>query len=302
MNCRYYYLILLISCFIHFNVYAQVSSNILDQYVYLVTKDEAARGVQIGCKCYQKVEWKAGGATISGLSTNQKLLPSPIVKPTKTEIYDLYAFEGTISKFKERYTVVVIDLKISIKETNVSDVMRDRTITFMGELLNIGDLEILKTDNVKPPTSIVNEWELNGKTPSLSPNTVSKLDAYKLMGNSKSVQKMITTKNDENTNNLIDKWDYTFKINFRGRNCTGIYEKSVTSKPILVNVYKLWITQFRDASSNKDWKVVVGKDIEKKHSASPDCKNIMWEMPDLLSGTTNKTWNIQMNGSKSKSY
>ena len=275
-------------------VYGQ---SVVQYYVHLLTKAEAAStGVQIGCTCYQSVQWRSGSTTMDGLPVNQRTTKQPIVKPTQTEIYDLYTITFGIAELKERHTVVVIDLRMWIKEQNVTNVMDKKKITFVGELLNVGNL------NPYPPyissTSIIKEWVLNTRTPA-PPNAVSLTDEYKMMNGMSHIEKEIITKNDKSNANLIDTWNFTYSVNMKGRSCTQSYERKITAAtPQVVNVYKLWISKFRDKASKKDWKVVIGQDIEVGANASPDCTDFNWEMPDtrptLLS--SEKVWNLQGSG------
>ncbi len=52
------------------------------------------------------------------------------------------------------------------------------------------------------------------------------------------------------------------------------------SNTLEVDVYELWIEYFRDASTHKDWKVVVGDPIEYSAIASSDTHSFQWQMPD----------------------
>src|SRR5207248_709957 len=69
----------------------------------------------------------------------------------------------------------------------------------------------------------------------------------------------------------------------------------INSPTLTVRVYQLWIDHFRDTASAKEWKVVVGANIDYGGIASSDCINWKWEMPDGLirqwhpAGAMNKT-------------
>ena len=104
----------------------------------------------------------------------EKKKPQPIVKSNKTQTYDLYetASLGLVRALKERHTVVVADLKMWVKEPNLTNVMENRKITFVGELANIGNINIYPSASVIPK-SIVKEWILNERTPP-PPQSVSK--------------------------------------------------------------------------------------------------------------------------------
>ena len=162
--------LIMLTFFLTLSTIGVYGQSVVQYYVHLLTKAEAAStGVQIGCTCYQSVQWRSGSTTMDGLPVNQRTTKQPIVKPTQTEIYDLYTITFGIAELKERHTVVVIDLRMWIKEQNVTNVMDKKKITFVGELLNVGNL------NPYPPyissTSIIKEWVLNTRTPA-PPNAV----------------------------------------------------------------------------------------------------------------------------------
>ena len=259
------------------------------KYVYSLAKAEVSTGLILsGCTCSKdaNVLWKS---TINDLSSTERKKLSPLVKPSKTAIYSLYVITGTSGAevLTEIHTVVVIDIKISTKEKNVSKVMDSRPITFLGELVNVGSLNILPAS--PDPLSIVQSWELKGVTS----GTPSKTKTYAVPSMVSMVDKMIQTENDNSNTDLIDVWNFSYSVKLKGKNCTGESSRTVTSSPIVIQVYKFWITQFRDAASDKDWKVVVGKDIERKTNSTSDCTNFMWEMPDLMAGsTTEPVWHL----------
>lgn len=58
------------------------------------------------------------------------------------------------------------------------------------------------------------------------------------------------------------------------------FTHSATSSTIWIRVWELWIDYFRDAATDKDWKVVVGKAIEYSAIAAPGAKNFAWDMAD----------------------
>jgi hypothetical protein len=249
------------------------------QYAHILTKAEATTtGVQIGCDCYQNVQWKQASTTSIGLPESSRRLSEVIVRPPQTEVYDLYESKLGNLVLRERHTVFVIDLRTSIKETGIMNVMADRTLTFVGTMVNIGSF--VYNDNYVS-TSIIKDWVLNIET-NVVPPVISRKEQHRIMGE-KEVEKKIMTKNDYTNGNLIDVWNYTYSVNLKGKGCIGAYERTIKSTNTqVVNVYKLWITQFRDKASQKDWKVVIDSDIEKAVNATPDCINFAWEMSDYL--------------------
>ena len=56
------------------------------------------------------------------------------------------------------------------------------------------------------------------------------------------------------------------------------------SNTVTLDVHTLWIDDVRDAASGKSWKAVVGEPMTYQASASPDCANWPWEMPDTPDG------------------
>jgi hypothetical protein len=288
---KFFKLIILTACSLLMtsNAYAQ------DQYVHLLTKAEAAAtGVQIGCTCYRNVQWKQASPTMDGLPLSERGKAQPVVKPSQTEVYDLYESVFGITVLKERHTIVVIDLSIQIKESNLTNVMAKRQLTFIGEMLNSGGASLYNiiVGNVNTPTGIIKEWVLNSKTP-VPPYAVTKTEEYKVMSNALRVEQQILTKNDNSNSNQVDTWSFTYSVTLKGRNCLESYQRKIISQSIYVNVYKLLITKFKDKASQKDWKVVVGQDIEMDVNRSPDCRNFSWTMPDLLTGSSDNVWHLQ---------
>lgn len=289
-------LIILVSWFLLFSTrfYAQD----FQQYVHLLTKAEATTGATISsCTCYRNIQWKQASATMTGFTrASDKTSASPTVKPTQTEVYDLYESISGSLVLRERHTVAVIDVRILIREgSSVFDVMADRTITFIGKLENIGNFRAYPD---LTNTSIIKNWVLTAAS-----TTTSQRKQYDVMSNISLIEKSILTQNDNITDNRVNSWIYTYSVNLKGKNCLGAYERTITSpnsQPI--NVYKLLITQFRDKTTKKEWKVVVGKDIEKSAVAMPSITNFMWEMPDvkldpLYPLWREQVWHIQNSGS-----
>ncbi len=72
---------------------------------------------------------------------------------------------------------------------------------------------------------------------------------------------------------------------------------SVSSDILWIDVYELWILSFRDAMTAKDWKVVVGENIEYNATASSDCTNWLWDMPEGIPDRWNPTGVTSKSGS-----
>ena len=66
----------------------------------------------------------------------------------------------------------------------------------------------------------------------------------------------------------------------------------LTSNIVPLDVHTLWIDEVGDAATGKAWKAVVGDPINYRASASPDCVNWRWEMPDTPDGWVfGRRWN-----------
>ena len=63
----------------------------------------------------------------------------------------------------------------------------------------------------------------------------------------------------------------------------------VQSPTIMVRVFELWIKEFKHAATGKDWKVVVGENIQFEAIASSDCTNWDWDMEDGVPDAWNPT-------------
>lgn len=263
-------------------------------YILIHTKQEAMNGIQLGCSCQKNVKWIAASSTMTGFTEAQKTQSQPVVKPTQTESYYLKSNESNATITFARYTVVVVDSRIWEKN-NISECMSKRRLSFMGEMANVGDLNLLYNPNnaLANGTTIVKSWSLNYKGVNFS--KVGSIDVMSMLNKvSKDWISEVL-----NTTNSVDTYEFTFSTTLKGRNCEKEYERAIYSDKYVINIFKLFITKFRDKASQKDWKVVVGQDIEKEAKASSDCTNFGWEMPDtrptLLS--SEKVWNLQGSGS-----
>lgn len=259
------------------------------QYVHLLTKAEAAStGVQLGCTCYRNVQWQQASATITGLPVSERRKAQPVAKPTQTEVYHLYELVAGVAGntsliLREKHTIVVIDLRISIKESNYIDVMARKKLTFVAELLNFGGSDV--------PIGTIKSWSLDARIPTL---LSYKQKTYEIIGQASRVEKEVMTENDNSNSDLIDKWTFNYSVNLNGRNCSGESPRKIISAPVIINVYKFLITKFTDKASQKPWKIVVGQEIEKEANTSPDCTNFVWEMPDTKSGS--QVWHLPQSG------
>ena len=257
-------------------MYGQVAGP--QQFVHILTREEAQMGIQLGCSCYQGVDWLT---TNTAMTAVERKKSQPIVKSTKTESYDLYqtssfGFDRTL---KERHTVVVIDLRMWEKNNN-TECMDKRELTFMAEIQNMPNLNLgLYGSN------IIKNWALNYTSPSGN-------NSIKYMESTSRIQKNLVMKKNQANSNLIDSYILNYSITFKGKSCTGEVEKTISSTPtpFAVNVYKLWITKFRDDVSKKDWKAVVGSPIEYAANASPDCTAWNWSMI----GSVVDTWHLTL--------
>jgi hypothetical protein len=73
-----------------------------------------------------------------------------------------------------------------------------------------------------------------------------------------------------------------------------------TSNTLNIDVRRLWIDEFKDAATSKDWKVVVGKNIQYKAYASDDCVAWDWDMEDGVLDAWNPTGGNAKTGSAMK--
>lgn len=125
-------IILVAGLLLAINSYAQ------SQFVHLLTKAEAATTVlQIGCKCYKNVEWITAN---SAMTAEERRQPQPFVKSNRTQTYELYeivssSIFGQRKVFREKHIVVVIELVMRIKEPNMTNLMENRNLTFIGEII-----------------------------------------------------------------------------------------------------------------------------------------------------------------------
>lgn len=64
---------------------------------------------------------------------------------------------------------------------------------------------------------------------------------------------------------------------------------TVSSSPIAIRVFELWIKRFEHAASHKAWQVVVGENIEYEAITSDDARNWVWDMEDGFPDQWNPT-------------
>lgn len=83
--------------------------------------------------------------------------------------------------------------------------------------------------------------------------------------------------------------------------CTAtISGKTATSATINVDVYELWIKEFKDTETGKGWKVCVGKDISYEAISSSDCVNWNWDMEEGIPDAWNPTGGNAKSGTAMK--
>ena len=83
--------------------------------------------------------------------------------------------------------------------------------------------------------------------------------------------------------------------------CTAtISGKTAISSTINVDVYELWIKEFKDTATGKAWKVCVGRDISYEAISSSDCVNWNWDMEEGIPDAWNPTGGNAKSGTTMK--
>ncbi len=190
--------------------------------------------------------------------------PTPIASPMNTTTYTLTCVgEDITNTTTDQVTVTVEQPMVTLEaENNITECMEGRSVTFTAVASSVfeHDTPIKFTFNYERPDGT--PWKrIKWSFDLVEDNTV---DA-----------------GDVPAGNMNHYFDTPIFVEVGNDDCMG------TSNTLSLRIYELWIDYFRDNTTNKNWKVVVGKNIAYNAISSSDCTNWAWDMQDGFPDTWN---------------
>jgi len=208
--------------------------------------------------------WRTGtGVNISNES-------NPTVFPTQTTTYTVTVVDANGISCIDFITLTIVEIKLSV-EADLTECMEERELTFSATVLGLDLADGPITFRFWHQTQHLVEDLDNYHYKTMD---IVSSDSYTVLHTVKA-NPSVASALLQLKNHFYTATDYV-NIMQGDLSCFG--------EPVIFDVHELAIEYIADHTSGKDWKVVVGKNIDYRAHSSNDCNNWSWKMPDGVNG------------------
>lgn len=227
--------------------------------------------------------WPSGKPLWSGATADAQNPATAMLSTATPGTYTVTAMCGNTISIK----IVVFSVDIFAETSN--GIVNDGTMTSLSECMEGRQITYTAKVSEQIPINLIKTYTFYFKTASG--------EIWTAIVTSTDNMVYYTVQADQVANSTTER---THKFSTPIYCSATISGKKAMSASIYVDVYELWIKEFKDTETEKGWKVCVGKDISYEAISSSDCVNWNWDMEEGVPDAWNPTGGNAKSGTAMK--